>query len=102
MDSLKGFEFPDFFGEVRSQGSEGPKTSTHHYMQSISSHVCIQLIFEALIVLICAQFGEKKKSLCRNLRKVDRLENLSKKDEGASGKLVKTKQFKTFCCLLIE
>ena len=44
----------------------------------------------ARIVLICAQFGEKKKSLCKNLRKVDRLENLSRKDEGASGKLVKT------------
>ena len=30
------------------------------------------------------------KSLCKGLRKVYRLENLSKKDEGASGKLVKT------------
>ena len=44
----------------------------------------------APVVLICAQFGEKKKSLCKNLRKVDHLENLSKKDEGASGKLFKT------------
>ena len=40
----------------------------------------------SLIVLFCVQFVEKKK----NLRKVYRLENLSKKDEGASGKLVKT------------
>ena len=44
----------------------------------------------APIVLICAQLGEKKKSLCKNLRKIDHLENLSWKDEGASGKLVKT------------
>ena len=36
----------------------------------------------SLIVLICVQFGEKKKSLCKDLRKVYRLENLSKKDEG--------------------
>ena len=43
-------------------------------------------LYSSLIVLFCVQFVEKKK----NLRKVYRLENLSKKDEGASGKLVKT------------